>query len=375
MDKCRQQILNPNKSQMSRIKDKIQQILSLITCLLIITSVAIVHEGKYFGHELRQDNKTAKTATDTIRMQKDGSTVINTTSLAGDITGYGGKVPLEITVDNGVIKDVKPLDNSETPEFFEKASTLLDRWKGKTVEEAADMKVDAISGATMSSDAIIANMQRGLEFVMNRDPDTHSGSQGWLSAKNMAGLIVALMAAILPLIVKSRRYHTVQLILNTVVLGFWCGNFISWSSMISYMSNGINIYATFVPVIMLITAFVYPLFGKKTYFCAHMCPFGSLQQLAGKPVRYKVPISRGTLRRLDMFRQLLWAVLMLCIWSGAWAGWTGYEPFAAFMFGSASWYVIAVAVIFVLLSVVVTRPYCRFICPVGTLLKLSQTSK
>ncbi len=73
---------------------------------------------------------------------------------------------------------------------------------------------------------------------------------------------------------------------------------------------------------------------------------------------------------LNLFRQILWAVLMLCIWSGVWADWTDYEPFAAFIFQSASWVVIVLAAVFVLLSLIVTRPYCRFVCPMGSLFKM-----
>jgi polyferredoxin len=33
------------------------------------------------------------------------------------------------------------------------------------------------------------------------------------------------------------------------------------------------------------------------------------------------------------------------------------------------------AVAFVLLSIVVPRPYCRFVCPTGTLMKTAEMSK
>ena len=75
-----------------------------------------------------------------------------------------------------------------------------------------------------------------------------------------------------------------------------------------------------------------------------------------------------------MFRQLLWAVLMLCLWTGVWFNWIDYEPFSAFVFQSASWVVIVIAVVFVALSTVIARPYCRFVCPTGSLFKYSQQS-
>jgi polyferredoxin len=82
-----------------------------------------------------------------------------------------------------------------------------------------------------------------------------------------------------------------------------------------------------------------------------------------------------TVKRLDRFRQLLWAVLMFCLWTGIWFDWIDYEPFSAFIFQSASWVVIGIAIAFVLLSTIVMRPYCRFVCPTGTLFKISQNNK
>ncbi len=353
--------------------NRIQQVCSLIVCLLLLSSLAIVKHGEWMGHGMRPKAEVAKSVSnDTLRTLADGSMVVNTTVLAPDIQGYAGKVPLEITVKDGKVASVKALDNDETPDFFEQASALLSKWNGKTIDEALAMKVDAVSGATFSSKAIIGNVQRGLQYAQSQQAkDEGSAWEAFdVSAKNIVGLIVVLMAAILPLFVKNRKYHFCQLVLNVVVLGFWCGAFLSYTSLIGYMAHGINVLAVIIPVVMLVTAFIYPVFGKKAYYCTNVCPFGSLQQVAGKCVKYKVRMSPKTLRRLDLFRQILWAVLMLCIWSGVWADWTDYEPFAAFIFQSASWVVIALAAVFVLLSVVVTRPYCRFVCPVGNLLKM-----
>ena len=154
---------------------KIQQVGSLLVCLLLLSSLAIVKQGEWMGYELKpkveasEASQTSETSmragNDTLRTLTDGSMVINTTALASDISGYGGKVPLEITIKGGKIVGVKALANAETKYFFDQASTLLAKWKGKTIDEAMGMKVDAVSGATFSSKAIIGNMQRGLQYA------------------------------------------------------------------------------------------------------------------------------------------------------------------------------------------------------------------
>ena len=358
---------------MSNYSGKLQQLLSLLTCVLLVMAVSIRRDGKVVGHELKQQ-QTDSVKTETMVVLEDGSVRLNTTELGKDIIGYGGIVPLEITLENGKVKSVKALENSETPDFFKEASALLTKWNGRTVEEAQKLKVDAVSGATFSSKAIIGNVQRGLLYAAKNPVQDSIWAEMDFSSKAIAGLIVVLLAAIVPLFVKDRRYRISQQILNVIVLGFWCGSFLNFTSMVSYMSNGMNVLTLIVPVIMLITAFVYPLFGKKSYYCTHVCPFGSLQELAGKCVGYKIKMKLKTAKRLDMFRQLLWAVLMLCLWTGVWFDWIDYEPFSAFVFQSASWVVIVIAVVFVALSTVIVRPYCRFVCPTGSLFKYSQQS-
>ncbi len=334
----------------------LQQVCRLSACVLVLVSLAVIQYGELFGHSLHGEDTTAPA--DTLRTLADGTIVVNTAPLAKDILGYGGKVPLEITVKDSVITDIRPLDNAESTDFF---------------AQAAAMHVDAVSGATLSSTALIGNMSRGLQYLQQQ-PAVQPQAKPF-PLKTAAGLVVVLMAAILPLFVRNRTYLLIQQLLNIIVLGFWCGTALSYSSMTGYLAHGAAIAAFAIPAVMLIIAFVYPLFGKKSYYCTFVCPFGALQQVAGRCVKYKLPLRPRTLHYLDIFRQVLWAALMLCIWSGVWSRWTDYEPFSAFIFRSASWVTIAIAATFIALSFVITRPYCRFVCPVGTMLKTSQTSK
>lgn len=352
---------------------KIRQVASLVTCLLMLLSVVILRDGRVLGHRL--GGQSTEEMVPDAATTDGGDIVVNTTTMASDITGFGGNVPLEITVHDGVITDIRPLKNAETPEFFERALTLLDQWRGKRVEEAARLQVDAVSGATFSSRAIIGNMQRGLAFIQKQQPAAPAAAPPVFTAKTAVGLLVVLMAALLPLFIKDRRYQLVQSALNVIVLGFWCGAFLSHTVILGFLSGGIDVVAFAIPTVMLVTAFIFPLFGKKNYYCAHVCPFGSLQHLTGRCCHRKWHMTPVTLRRLDRARQWLWAVLMFCLWSGVWSSWTDYEPFSAFIFGSASWAVIAIAVSFAVLSLFIERPYCRFVCPMGTLFKLSQSSK
>lgn len=91
--------------------------------------------------------------------------VVNTTELCKDVLGHHATTPVEITIVGGKIESVKALPSEETPSFYVEAVKVLDAFKGMTVKQALEAEVDAISGATMSSDALIENVKAGLKTL------------------------------------------------------------------------------------------------------------------------------------------------------------------------------------------------------------------
>lgn len=110
-----------------------------------------------------------------------------------------------------------------------------------------------------------------------------------------------------------------------------------------------------------IAAFIFPFFGKKGHYCAWMCPMGSCQELLGRIVPYNVKISPKTIQTLTEFREMLWILIMAIMCLGIGFELLDYELFAAFLFEQASVPLLVVAMLFAAMSMVVQRPYCRFI--------------
>ncbi|MDE7025722.1 MAG: 4Fe-4S binding protein, partial [Paramuribaculum sp.] len=248
---------------------------------------------------------------------------------------------------------------------------LLKSWNGVSVDRALTMSVDGVTGATYSSRAVIENVRAGVGYVVNQHEVSQRGDMEWNVAW-VAALLVVLMAAVVPLKVKSQRYRAVQELLNVAVLGFWTGTFVNYTMLLNFMSNGVHSMAALTGVVMLVVAFLYPQLGRSGHYCAWVCPLGSLQDLAGKCSPYKLHIGRRTATVLSWVRRMVWCALLMCMWLGVWVSWIDYELFSAFVVGSAPVWMIVAGVVVVLLSVVVPRPYCRFLCPTGTLLRLSQ---
>ena len=105
------------------------------------------------------------TTGDKVMTKENGVYIVNTTTLSQDVIGYNGTTPLKIYIKDDKIQKIEALPNDETPRFFEMVkSGLLNKWNGMTVKQASSAKVDAVTGATYSSNAVKENVRLGLEY-------------------------------------------------------------------------------------------------------------------------------------------------------------------------------------------------------------------
>lgn len=117
--------------------------------VLLVVAMALMSAGKQDG----------------VITKEDGATIVNTTTIAKDVEGYSGPVPLKIYIKKNKIEKIEILKNQETPKYMVKVKkALLNAWDGLTVKEAKSKKVDGVTGATFTSDAIKENVQRGLDY-------------------------------------------------------------------------------------------------------------------------------------------------------------------------------------------------------------------
>lgn len=123
--------------------------------IILIIGILAVLGGTFFTSTSCGTNAGAK-GTDTLKL--------NTTEMGADIIGFNGATPLEISVCKGVITKIEALPNQETPRYFQMVKdSLLTKLVGKSVEEVKAAELDAVTGATYSSQAVIRNIQRALE--------------------------------------------------------------------------------------------------------------------------------------------------------------------------------------------------------------------
>ena len=97
--------------------------------------------------------------------KEDGMYVVNTTTIGKDIEGYNGPTPLKVYIKKNKVERIEFLKSMESPKYYAKVKkALMDQWNGKTVKEAKILQVDAVTGATFSSEAVIQNVQTALDY-------------------------------------------------------------------------------------------------------------------------------------------------------------------------------------------------------------------
>lgn len=118
--------------------------------ILVVMAVALMSAG------LKGDGVITK---------EDGLTVVNTTTIASDVEGYNGPVPVKIFIKKNKIEKIEVLKNQEGPKYLAKVKKeLLNVWDGLTLKQAKAKQVDAVTGATFTSKALIENVNRGLDY-------------------------------------------------------------------------------------------------------------------------------------------------------------------------------------------------------------------
>ena len=102
---------------------------------------------------------------DGVMTKENGMYVVNTTTLGKNVVGYVAATPLKIYIQKDKVVKIEALKNHETPKYFALVKkALLEKWNGKKVKDAKALKVDAVTGATYSSEAFIENVKLGLDY-------------------------------------------------------------------------------------------------------------------------------------------------------------------------------------------------------------------
>lgn len=296
--------------------------------------------------------------------------IIYTAPYSNNIHGFAGNTPLIIALDKKQkIIGTKILENNESASYLDYVDNegLFDSWNGLSIQEAIDKQVDAISGATYTSEAVINSLKVRLSVLNNMD--YFQNKSIWNIVKRICSLLVIAFAVFCFFYPKKTKpYRLFLLGLSVIVLGFWQGTLLSIATIHTTLLNGISFSTQCIFLIILALSILLPFITGKQFYCAYLCPFGALQELSGKLTKKKLNIPAFVTKALVFMRKIILLCIIFLLLIGMTFDLSLIEPFPIFNIQSVSTFTLIFAGLFLVLSAFITKPWCRFFCPTGQVL-------
>ncbi|PSW04297.1 4Fe-4S binding protein [Photobacterium lipolyticum] len=364
------------RKQSNKLVDKLASVASVLLLILAwyLGGLRIADNQNDFLNNLLVDGDTLQAVSSTL-YQGTASPESDPVEWIGIGTGigYGGEMEVALTTSpQGEIKRIAVLSSKDTSSYLEKVvqGKVIDNMVGQNIKTTVD--VDGISGATLSSNALVQAVNAAADPVRNQQFGfTLSDQTSELPHFRWLDLIAVLMFAAAVWV--SRTRHPKKIAFNWAILltsmglfGFYSATLFSSSTMgILVSGSWMSGLANYTALILLILSAGYILVFNKNVYCQSLCPFGATQECLGKIGNAKaVTFKHGFFVWFP--RVILLATLCFGVYFRNPASFS-YEPFGI-MFGMIGpLYLFVLTVLVLITSLMVRRPWCRSLCPMNAM--------
>jgi Na+-translocating ferredoxin:NAD+ oxidoreductase RnfG subunit len=283
--------------------------------------------------------------------------------------GYSGIVPILIGVDSSqIINKVVLLPNNETVDYVRAVydEKFIGSWNGVKLEDAVQLKIDAVSGATHTSNAVIKGVRYSASAIVKSDVSDISQNSFWLIIKDILFLLLMLTSIFMVFKKGVARYRILYMFLVLVIMGLILNNALSVQHMEKWLNDGFTWRANWQTTIIFILALSISFLGKRKFYCNYLCPMGALQEIVNRFTPFKkrpLPTTYKSLSLREVYLILIAGALLL----GFSPELSYAEPFMFFSFRIIGTTFIIFGSVVILLSLFFSKPWCS-VCPTGCLL-------
>lgn len=311
--------------------------------------------------------------------------VFRSEAFMGTVYGYGGPMALIAFVGaDGMLIDYRITRSYETPRYIRWLGSWMESLKGRAVFGSRPMEgVHAVSGATLSSRAILRLLcGSGEQFAATvlGEGGPVVGARRFTAESLDWPLMYSLTAVVLALaaVYHGRLWGRLAVLVYTVLVGGLQLNrqystdhvlrLLSGQDLLGGSPAGLWLLLG-IPIVVLLAGNIY---------CGYLCPFGAIQELAGfiVPARFKARLSLGTIRGARFVKYGLLFVFVAVFLATGSKHVLEADPLALF-FNMRFWREplaaspgLITGVVALLGSLMVTRIWCRYLCPAGAFLSL-----
>jgi hypothetical protein len=300
---------------------------------------------------------------------------------APEVSGFAGPINLLVAVDReGILRGVRYLESNETPSYVAGIASWLAGLEGRDLSRGplSAGRVDAMSGATVTSraalEAIDRAASRGTQAAFGKptpppepQPQKGPGMEFWAT--------LVLLLAFFPVYLSGRERLRLGFQLAALaVLGLWLNTLVTEVDLVN-LSLGNAASPAENPQRWLLLGFVAVsglLFGQV--WCGYLCPFGALQELVsrlGRRLGLRSYPDRRLERRLRWLKYLLLALMLVAVWTSGERLWASFDPMQHVFGARLSGWMLVIALAALAGSLFYVRFWCRYLCPMGAFLSLT----
>jgi len=296
-----------------------------------------------------------------------------TAEVVPEVRGYGGPVPVMVGLDvRGRILAVELLPNNETPGFRElvRDSDLCQRLVGKSWDDplTIGVDVDAVSGATITSRAVVDGVRLGARRVaqaVRRQTGVELTALPAVGGALLYPLPLFFILAILGERRGWRRFRYVVLAASAVYLGFVAAKYVSVVNLVAIFEHRppAPLGET---LLVIVPALALSLFLGRVY-CGWLCPFGAVSEILGHLAPWHLKVSEKVDRKLRALKYVLLVISPFLFIAGGAAA-LAFEPFGdlfALRLRGAGTMRLTWLVFLLMASLVCVRFYCKYLCAAG----------
>jgi len=367
------------------------RILQVVILVALLLAVNLVRNGKsnkiqapaghnvdfledYFDGNVRLSQDSTRQVCTILTGEGPVGYIIYSEDLENQTTGFASPLNFAVVFNEELeILSVELLSyGNETPSYMDwlKRDGFFEQWDGMKPGDVIKHETDIISGATLSCMAVETDMNKLMSGLSDFQSTYKKARTGWV-LKNLAALlflVFALLHFFFPRKLMKTRW--ILLLASVLILGVWCGYFLSLALLHGWLVQGIVLEMQVVLVTIFIISVSIPLFTSRSFYCTFVCPFGAAQELVGKINKRKKELPVPVKRFFRWFRPIAFFTILILTIAGTVLPLSDLEPFSVFRIQAASVAVIILAAFMLVLSAFISKPWCRYFCPTGMMLDL-----
>ncbi|NTV30224.1 MAG: FMN-binding protein, partial [Candidatus Omnitrophica bacterium] len=218
-----------------------------------------------------------------------------TRELAPEVLGYGGHIPMAVRTDPaGQIQSIQLLPNNETPAYVRRLDIIVQKLVGQRPgdELPPASKVDAIAGATVSSQAVALTIRKSLAVFAGKvlaAPATSIAPASRVAWHKLLFPILVFLLVLAAILSARRELHWFAMAAGFVYFGIMTAGMLSIVQVANLGLLNIPDFAANPSWwLTIVFAFLSALVIGRAH-CAAACPFALVQEALHILLRRRLP--------------------------------------------------------------------------------------